>query len=473
MRGPVLLLSRKPSTSPDVADNVIVLSSTTLPSAQGSRAATVGSSCTKIRFATTAVRDAFMAAAKDAVASSGGGGIDRYDVRHELRHGSSWTVYLVQSRRDGTLFAMKAVPKADAFFSDAMLSNLVAERAALADAASRQSAFIVKLVDAFETATHLCLVTELGHFGRLSDVLQRVHQHRLVEEIAKKLFAEVVLGLDESHRMGYLYREMQPASLLLNRFGHIRLAEFGSAKKVKLSFARSSVTRRSKSGSRLTSSEDGDEPFRLLGRTNSFVGTRRYMSPEQLKGRQNMQRGYGAPADVWAMGVTLYNMLTGDHPFARKVSSRNSAAMFSAIQNEEIAYPKWLSDEAVSMLRGLLDRDPLERLEISEITVHPWMKNIDWKQLKFDSSNDVPQDEILSVLRGIQTEQVVCASVEKENKNVVVEEDMKLSVSRSSSEWSKERRTEILEGDELLGFGYHNKEYFRSKFFRHVAAHSN
>lgn len=354
------------------------------------------------------------------------------------------------------MFAMKCVSKADAFFSESRLANLVAERIALGEAASRRSAFIVRLVDAFETAAHLCFITELGHFGDLSDVLRQMQKESFNEQVAKKLFAEIVLGLEESHRMGYLYRDMKLANLLLNKFGHIRLADFGLAKKVDVQYEGSSMTSGSESGSEITSSEDEDEPFRLVGRTKSFVGTRRYMSPEHLRGGHHMERGYGAPADVWAIGVTLYIMMTGMYPFGRDVSSRNSAAMFNAIQKEEIVFPSWLSQEAVSMLKGLLERDSLERFDITEIKEHTWMKDIDWEQLKFDSMNDVPQMDVLSVLRENEVKLVELAVAEREQ--VIPNADLFSSLSGSSIDGSKRRKKGVLDGYGLLGFGYVSSE---------------
>lgn len=452
----MLLLSRRQAfTSPQAADNIVVLSSSTPVVPHGSLAATIGSSCTKVWFASTAARDAFLVAAKAAVADSAGG-IERYNVQYELGHGASGTVYLVQRKTDGAMFAMKAVSKADAFFSDSRLANLVAERIALAEAASRQSAFIVRLVDAFETASHLCFVTELGHFGDLSDVLRQMRKGKLEEQVAKKLFAEIVLALEESHRMGYLYRDMKLANLVLNKFGHIRLADFGLAKKLDAQYEGSSVTSVSDSGSDVTSSEDEDEPFRLVGRTKSFVGTRRYMSPEHLKGGQTKERGYGAPADVWAMGVTLYIMMTGEYPFGRDVSSRNSAAMFTAIQTEDIVYPSWLSEEAVSMLKGLLNRESLDRFDINDIKGHAWMGSIDWEQLKLDSTTDVPQVDVLSVLQ--ESEVKLVGDAVGESEKVIPNADLFSSLSGSSSDGSKKRKKGVLDGYELLGFGYVSSE---------------
>lgn len=469
LRGPIALLSRQAPLQPEAADtNLLVLSHSSQLSPHGSVAALVGTSCTKIWFATTQARDLFLTLARQAIRASATG-IQRYSVLHELGHGASGVVHLVQRRSDGRHFALKAVPKADAFFSASRLSHLVAERVALSAAADSNSAFIVRLVDAFETPRHLCFVTELAGYGDFAHVLRQSHTGHFDEPVARKLFSEILLALEETHRLGYLYRDMKLDNLLLNESGHVRLADFGLVKKVDVvrydgSVITTSTSSRcsTDSGSVITcsssseDSEDSDAPFRLVGRTHSFVGTRRYFSPEHLRGGQNTERGYGAPADIWAMGVTLYILLTGEYPFGRDVSSRNSTAMFNAIRKEEIKYPEWLSEDAVSMLKGLLNRSSSKRFDIESIKAHPWMSSFDWEQVRFDSANDVPQEDVLAVLREESAKLVDSDSAE--SKKFFPDADLFSSLSGGSSDSSKRKRKGVMDGYELLGFGYVSDE---------------
>lgn len=367
-------------------------------------------------------------------------------------------MYLVERKRDRALFAMKAIPKADAFSSDSRLSNLVAERVALAEASDAHSSFIIRLVDAFETHAYLCFVTHLASFGDLSDILVRMPDGKFSEHLARSIFAEIVLGLEESHRMGYLYRDMKLANLLVLGSGHLKLGDLGLAKKVEktVDYTVDSGSEITSSSSSSSSEDDDDEPFRLIGRTKSFVGTRRYMAPELLQTRKTRHVGYGAPADVWAMGVTLYIMLTGKYPFARDASSRDHASMYYAIENEEIEFPEWLSSEAVSMLRGLLERDALERFELREIKSHAWMKGVDWEQVKFDAANDVPQEELVALLReqGLRPKEELISGGEK----AAAGGQLFSSLSADSCEVLARRRKGVMESFNLLGFGYSSSE---------------
>lgn len=365
---------------------------------------------------------------------------------------------------------MKAIPKEEAFFSPSRLSHLVAERVALSAATHSNSCFLIRLIDAFETPSHLCFVTDLAAYGDLAHILRQSADAKFDEHLARTLFSEILLALEETHRLGYLYRDMKLDNLLINEAGHIRLADFGLVKKVDLvgydgsvitPSSPPSMSCTSDSGSVLTcsSSEDSDDydgPVKLIGRTNSFVGTRRYFSPEHLRGGQNMRRGYGAPADVWAMGVTLYIMLTGQYPFGRNISSKNTKGMFNAIRNEEIKYPEWLSENAVSMLKGMLNRDSSKRFNIETIKAHPWMSSFNWDQLSFDSADNVPRVDVLEALRNVNSKRFQDDSIE--SSKTISDAASFSSLSGDNSDGLKRKKKGPMDGYELLGFGYANTE---------------
>lgn len=306
----------------------------------------------------------------------------------------------------------------------------------------------MRLVDAFETSTHLCFVTELASYGDLQGLFDALPARRAPEHVARHFFAEALLGLEETHRMGFLYRDLKPGNLLLSRSGHVRLADLGLAKRLHVDLEDSSVP------AELRDESEQEESFRLVGHTTTFVGTRRYMSPEHLHPARtgSTLHGYGAPADIWALGVTLYLLLTGDYPFARRVSAVNVAEMFYAIHNEKIEYPEWLSADAVGILQGLLNRDAQERLGIAEIKSHPWMRGVDWARVKEDSLRDVPQEDVLALLQehGIGTiEDRVGNTFEK----ALYDGKMFSSISAASTE-SERRRKSPEPTFELLGFDY-------------------
>lgn len=319
----------------------------------------------------------------------------------------------------------------------------------MVDAAAARSAFIIRLVDAFETRNALCFVTELAAFGDLQHVFAKLPGRRANEHVVRSLFADIVLGLEECHRLGYLYRDLKLGNLLVTGSGHVRLADFGLAKRLDVQYASSALS--SESGSE---SVEDDEPFRLVGRAKSFVGTRRYMSPEHLRRGDTGQREYGAASDVWALGVSLYLMLVGNYPFGRAVSKTDSQALRQAISDEQILFPGWLGQDAIGMLKGLLNRDALQRFDLAEIKSHPWMKGTDWAKVRADSQANIPREDVLAILKEGGAKMIDGVRNFEQAAN---DRDVFSSLSGSGSDsFFRRKRNQYEPAMEFVGFGYLN-----------------
>ena len=123
---------------------------------------------------------------------------------------------------------------------------------------------------------------------------------------AIQIAAEVAEALVEAHSRRILHRDLKPANLMLTEQGHVKVMDFGFAKRM-----------RDPGGS-----DSGDLTPGSLTRTGAPLGTPAYMSPEQVRGEPADAR-----SDIFSFGVVLFELLTGEHPFKRGTLSETVAAI--------------------------------------------------------------------------------------------------------------------------------------------------
>ena len=107
-------------------------------------------------------------------------------------------------------------------------------------------------------------------------------------------------------------------------------------------------------------------------KSKSFCGSPAYLSPEMLS-----QKGVGRESDLYGIGTVVYECLVGEPPYY----SDDMPSLFENIRQGKLKYPKHVSDEARSLISGLLERDPKKRLgskSVDEIKRHPFFSKMDW-----------------------------------------------------------------------------------------------
>lgn len=215
--------------------------------------------------------------------------------------------------------------------------------------AHAKSEWIVQLHFAFQDHKYLYMVMDYMPGG---DLVSLMSDYEIPEKWAMFYTMEVVLALDTIHSMGFVHRDVKPDNMLLDKYGHLKLADFGTCMKM---------------------DSDG------LVRSNNAVGTPDYISPEVLQS-QGGEGVYGRECDWWSVGIFLYEMLFGETPFyadslvgtySKIMDHRNSLTFPPEVE---------LSQHARSLIQGFLtDRTQrLGRNEVEEIKRHPFFINDQW-----------------------------------------------------------------------------------------------
>ncbi|XP_027403804.1 serine/threonine-protein kinase N1 isoform X2 [Bos indicus x Bos taurus] len=262
-----------------------------------------------------------------------------------LGRGHFGKVLLSEFRPSGELFAIKALKKGDIVARDEV-ESLMCEKRILAAVTNAGHPFLVNLFGCFQTPEHVCFVMEYSAGG---DLMLHIHSDVFSEPRAVFYSACVVLGLQFLHEHKIVYRDLKLDNLLLDTEGYVKIADFGLCK----------------------------EGMGYGDRTSTFCGTPEFLAPEVLT-----DTSYTRAVDWWGLGVLLYEMLVGESPFP----GDDEEEVFDSIVNDEVRYPRFLSAEAIGIMRRLLRRNPERRLGSSErdaedVKKQPFFRTLGWDAL--------------------------------------------------------------------------------------------
>ncbi|XP_028808582.1 serine/threonine-protein kinase AtPK2/AtPK19 [Neltuma alba] len=268
--------------------------------------------------------------------------IEDFEILKVVGQGAFAKVYQVRKKGTSEIYAMKVMRK-DKIMEKNHAEYMKAERDILTQI---EHPFIVQLRYSFQTKYRLYLVLDFVNGGHL--FFQLYHQGLFREDLARIYAAEIVSAVSHLHTNGIMHRDLKPENILLDADGHVMLTDFGLAKQ-----------------------------FESDTRSNSMCGTIEYMAPEIILGK-----GHDKAADWWSVGILLYEMLTGKPPFC----GGNREKIQQKIIKDKIKLPAFLSSEAHSLLKMLLQKDATKRLGSGtrgslEIKNHKWFKPINWRKL--------------------------------------------------------------------------------------------
>ena len=201
--------------------------------------------------------------------------------------------------------------------------------------------YIIKLVDAYVTSSHIHLITEYAERGDLSKMIKRLKTKNryLIEDTIKRYLFQICLGIQYLHNNNVIHRDIKSANIFLTKDNDIKLGDVGIVK--------------------------------ILKSTNNFaytnIGTPYYMSPELYKNRR-----YNSKTDIWSIGVVLYELMTFKLPY----NSDNIAGLRYKISNQDWfmdqKYKSRYSKELYSLLKKILHPTPYTRYDVNQILESPY-----------------------------------------------------------------------------------------------------
>ncbi|XP_054261503.1 RAC serine/threonine-protein kinase-like [Macrosteles quadrilineatus] len=269
--------------------------------------------------------------------------LENFEFLKVLGKGTFGKVILCREKATGRLYAIKILKKEVIIQKDEVAHTLTENRVLR----TTSHPFLISLKYSFQTADRLCFVMEYVNGGELFFHLSR---ERVFSEDRTRFYgAEIISALGYLHEEGIIYRDLKLENLLLDKDGHIKIADFGLCKE-DITYGRT---------------------------TKTFCGTPEYLAPEVLE-----DNDYGRAVDWWGVGVVMYEMMCGRLPFY----NRDHDVLFTLILMEEVKFPRNISIDAKDLLSGLLVKDPTRRLgggpdDAKDIMAHNFFRSINWTEL--------------------------------------------------------------------------------------------
>ncbi|HEU4390213.1 MAG TPA: serine/threonine-protein kinase [Blastocatellia bacterium] len=253
--------------------------------------------------------------------------VGEYRLVDFLGAGGMGEVYRAVHLKLGRVVAVKVMTSAirsqgliERFFNEARIQSSLHHRS------------IAMLYDFLEVDGQPCIIMEYVDGQALSDRLKLGGPLRLPEALS--IFATVVEGVQYIHSNGVVHRDIKSNNIKINLAGQVKLLDFGIA--------------RVESGPRMTA-------------TGDVIGTLEYLSPEQIRGGNADVR-----SDIWALGVLLYEMVTGHVPFEAATLGDLCDKISKAVYVQPSVINPSVPREVEGIIARCLKRSPGDRYQSAQ-----------------------------------------------------------------------------------------------------------
>ncbi len=257
--------------------------------------------------------------------------IPGYDIIRQIGSGGMAMVYLAEHPRLGNKLAIKVL--SDVLTSDESVRKRFVQEAKLMVALRHHG--IVTVTDFVDTEHTLAIVMDYVD-GRTLDDMIGVEVGAITHDKALPIFKQILEAVSYAHSKGVVHRDIKPSNVLVAKDGEVKVTDFGIAK---------------------IAGQKG------LTRTGAQMGTLYYESPEQIKGARDVDHR----ADIYSLGMTLYEMLAGRLPFDDASDTSEYQIMDAIVRREDHLdprdyyphIPEWL----VEVVQKATHLNPAERFQ--------------------------------------------------------------------------------------------------------------
>ena len=293
---------------------------------------------------------------------------EKYEFIEQIGLGTFGQVFKVKIKKSGDLRAMKVIKKQDHSIS---FEKSVVHEIEMLESVDHPN--VLKVFEFYDCPEHICIVSELGEGGSLSQCLDTIVKES--EIVKAHIIFQLLSAINYCHSMNIMHRDIQPDNILVSPktstgVYNIKLIDFGTAKI-------------------------------FLNIQHQLTGSPQFIAPEVIKG------DYNEKCDLWSCGVILYILLSARPPFGgdndTEIMQRVSTGKY------DLSSPPFdnCSKEVKDLIKSLLVMDTNKRISAEQALNHPWFKTNKSKEL-FNQIKDSQQiQQFIDNLKAYKSDSVI------------------------------------------------------------------
>jgi len=257
--------------------------------------------------------------------------VGEYELREIIGRGTYGIVYLAYKDSANIPYAIKVIPRC-VLSKPGDYDRLQRELNVMS---SLEHESIVRMNECFDDSDRIYLVLDYCPGGHLLEYI--IKSGAIKERLASCIFYQIVNGIKYCHSRGVAHRDLKPENILIDSIPNIKICDFGLCGYV-------------------------NENIKM----KTFCGSPCYASPECISRIEYD----GMKSDIWSIGVILYEMVTGHHPW----NTNNTIQMIKQIQKAQYLISNDVSSSCSDLIQRILRVKPEDRASLDDILSHPWMK---------------------------------------------------------------------------------------------------